>query len=126
MHREMLGTSLIEDLNRLACAAEQDRHARDPQRARQALESLRWVDTSELDRYSRDGWLGREELDLIERFLGFARERLHPIPPDVDAVDWTRSDPDWQAVRERANELLDGLDARVDIGVDGWRPSRSA
>lgn len=121
MHRDMLGTALIEDLNRLACAEEQDRYASDPERARDALERLRWIDTTQLDRFAREGWLARAELDLVERFLGFVRGRLSPIPPGADPVAWTRADPDWQAVRERANELLAGLDAFIDIGVAGWR-----
>ena len=118
MHREILGTALIEDLNRLACSREQDRYAADPERARQALDRLRWIDTSQIDRFARDGWLRPDELDLVERFLRFARDRLSPIPPAADPVAWTRSDPSWQAVRERANELLAGLDAYIDIGVD--------
>ncbi len=126
MRREMLGTALIEDLNRLACSEDQDQHAADPPRARDALDRLRWIDTSEMDRYGRDGWLAREELDLIERFLSFARERLRAIPPGVDPVDWTRGDPGWQAVREHAQELLAGLDAFIDIGVAGWRQRSSA
>ncbi len=126
MRRDMLGTALIEDLNRLACSEEQDCHAGDPERAREALDRLRWIDASEIDRYGREGWLAREELDLIERFLGFARERLRTIPPGVDPVDWTRGDPGWQAVREHANELLAGLDAYIDIGVAGWARRSSA
>lgn len=117
----MLGTSLIEDLNRLACSAEQDRYASEPPRARDALDRLRWIDTSQIDRFGRDGWLGRDEIDLIERFLSFARDRLCAIPDDVDALAWTRGDPGWQVVRERATELLEGLDGFVDIGVPGWK-----
>ena len=119
MHPDMLQTSLIEDLNRLACSAEQDRYAEEPARARDELERLRWIDTTQIDRFGRDGWLARDELDLIERFLGFARERLSAIPIQADPVSWTRGDPGWQAVRERANELLEGLGAFIDIGVSG-------
>jgi hypothetical protein len=119
----MLGTSLIEDLNRLACSEEQDRYASEPPRARDALDRLRWIDTSLIDRYLRDDWLSRHEVDLIERFLSFARERLQAIPEDTDPVEWTRGDPGWQAVRERANELLEGLEGFVDIGVSGWKRS---
>lgn len=125
MHPEMLRTTLIEDLNSLACPAAQDLYAADPARARSALERLRFIDTTEMDRWGRDGWLDRDELSLIERFLRFARERLRAIPDDVDPVDWTRGDPGWQVVRERANELLDGLGAFIDIGVPGWAPRAS-
>ena len=118
----MLETSLIEDLNCLACSDEQERYESDPPRARNALDRLRFIDTSPLDRYARDGWIGRDELVLFERFFSFARERLGRIPEDSDAVEWTRADPGWQMVRERANELLDGLDARIDPGVSGWPP----
>ena len=123
MRPEMLRTALIEDLNCLACSSEQERFADEPRRAREALDRLRFIDTSSLDRYARDGWLARDELDLIERFFGFARERLIKIPEDVDAVEWTRADPGWQVVRERANELLDGLDGRIDLGISGWDPA---
>lgn len=116
----MLKTSLIEDLNRLACAADQARYKGDPERARSALERLRYIDTSEIDRFSRDGWLARDELDLIERFLRFARDRLPAIPAEADALSWTDGDHGWQIVRERANELLQGLDGYIDIGVAGW------
>ena len=119
---EMLETPLIEDLNCLACAYEQERYEGDPKRARDALERLRFIETSTLDRYTRDGWIGRDELVLFERFFSFARERLQPIPNDSDAIEWTRADPGWQMVRERANELLDGLDAKIDLGVSGWPP----
>ena len=70
----------------------------------------------------RDGWIGRDELVLFERFFAFARDRLRPIPEAADAVDWTRADAGWQLVRERANELLNGLDAKIDLGVSGWPP----
>jgi hypothetical protein len=120
MEREMLGTALIEDLNRLACPAEQERFADDPERARHALDRLRFIDTSEIERYGREGWLAREELDLIERFLAFARARMSVIPGDADALAWTTGDPGWQLARERAGELLEGLDAFIDIGVGGW------
>ena len=118
---EMLATALIEDLNRLACPGEQERYGAEPARARNELERLRFIDTSELDRFAREGWLDRDETDLIERFLAFARERLAAIPGDVDAVTWTQANPGWQMVRERALELVDGLDARIDIGVPGWQ-----
>jgi hypothetical protein len=126
MERAMLGTALIEDLNRLACPAEQERFASDPDRVRHALDRLRFIDTSEIDRYGRDGWLAREELDLIERFLAFARERMGVIPGGVDALDWTRCDPGWQLARERAAELLEGLDGFIDLGVEGWARRRRA
>ncbi len=116
----MLRTPLIEDLNRLGCPEEQERLAPDSARAREALARLRWIDTTELDRYGRQSWLGREELDLIERFLRFAQERLSPIPEAADAVSFTRADPGWQVVRERARELIMALDAFIDIGVAGW------
>ena len=116
----MLGTTLIEDLNRLACPAEQERFASDPDRVRHALDRLRFIDISEIDRYGRDGWLARDELDLIERFLAFAGARLGLVPDDVDALAWTRGDPGWQLVRERAAELLEGLGGFIDIGVEGW------
>ncbi len=120
MDRSLLGTSLIEDLNRLACAAEQERLEAQPARAREALERVRWVDTTELPRYRREGKLDRREHDLIEQFCSFAHERLAPIPRDQDAVAFTRADPGWQAVRERALELVTALDAFVDVGVPGW------
>ena len=82
----MLRTALVEDLNRIACPQAQDRHAADPARAREALDRLRFLDLSELEHYRRQGWLDREEIDLIERFAGFARERLHPVPAGVDPV----------------------------------------
>jgi hypothetical protein len=120
VHREMLHTALVEDLNRLACSEEQDRFSTDPRRARTELDRLRWIDISELDRFEREGWLDRDEIDLIERFLGFVREHLVPIPEGTDAVEFTRADPGWALVRERAFELVEALDAFVDIGVAGW------
>ncbi len=111
---------MIEDLNRLACAAEQDRFADDPSRAHDAVVRLRWIDTSELPYFERKGWLNRDEIDLIERFIGFTRDRLSSIPKGSDALSFTRSDPGWHAVRERALELLVALNAFVDIGVPGW------
>lgn len=120
MRPELLRSALIEDLNRLACPADQERLAADPARARYALERLRWIDTSDLGRYRREGWLDARELDLIERFFGFARDRLPAIPADQDALAFTRADPGWQVVRERAGELVLALDAFVDIGVPGW------
>ena len=116
----MLRTSLIEDLNRLACPEDQERFAPDPPLAREALSRLRWIDTTEIERYRRESWLAPEELDLIERFLRVVRERLNPIPDDVDPVGFTRSDPGWQIVREHARELLTALDGFVDIGIAGW------
>lgn len=120
MHRGMLRTALIEDLNRLACPQEQDRLAADPARARNALDCLRWLDTTQIDRFGRDGWLTREETDLIERFVSFVGNRLGPLPTDLDPVSFTRADPDWQAVREHALELIVALDGFTDIGVPGW------
>jgi hypothetical protein len=116
----MRRTGLIEDLNRLACAEDQDRLARDPSRAREALSRLRWIDTTQLERYQRENWLDRAEVDLIERFFRFLRERLNPIPEGTDPVAFTRGDPGWQVVRERARELLTALDGFVDIGIAGW------
>ena len=116
----MLRTALIEDLNCLACSDEQDRYASDPERARHALDRLRFIDTSEIDRFAREGWLMRDEVDLIERFFAFARERLRGIPSRVDPVEFTRADPGWQLVRERATELLVCLEGFVDIDVPGW------
>ena len=120
MHGDLLHTALIEDLNRLACPAEQDRLAAEASRAREALDGLRWIDTTELPRWQRQGWLDRRESDLIEQFFRFAGERLGVIPSDQDPLDFTRADPGWQAVRERAVELVVALDAFVDIGVPGW------
>jgi len=119
----MLTTALIEDLNQLACPAAQDRFEGDPARAHDALDRLRFVDVSELDRFRRAGWLEREELDLIERFVGDVRVRLKPLPRDVDPLAYTRADPDWQATRERALELVIALDAFIDLGVPGWGQS---
>jgi hypothetical protein len=116
----MLRTALIEDVNRLACPEEQDRFARDVERARDSLERLRFIDTSELERFRRAGWLDRGEADLLERFLGFARERLAPIPREADPLAFTRGHPGWQAARERARELLAALDGFVELGVAGW------
>ena len=84
------------------------------------LKRLRWIDTTELERYRRERWLEREELDLIERFVSFLEQRLSPIPDDVDAVGFTQADPGWQVVRERARELVVALNAFVDLGVPGW------
>jgi len=123
MSPAMLETALIEDLNELACPAAQDRFAEDPSRARDAIERLRFIDLSELDRYAREGWLEREELDLIERFASDARDRLHPVPPGADPIAFTHADPDWQATRERALELVIALDAFIDLGVPGWGQS---
>lgn len=120
MHSELLRTTLIEDLNRLACPEAQDRLAGDESRVREALGQLRWIDTTELPRYRRDGWLDSREADLIHQFVRFAEQRLSPIPDEQDALVFTRADPDWQAVRERAAELVRALDAFIDIGVPGW------
>jgi hypothetical protein len=120
MDRRMLGSSLIEDLNRLACPQAQDRFAGDPERARDALERLLWIDTTQLDRFRDDGWLSREEGDLVERFTRFANERMVPLPEGVDALAFTRAHAGWQITRERAVELLIALDGFIDIGVAGW------
>jgi hypothetical protein len=120
MKPEMRQTTLLEDLNRLACAEAQDQYASDPSRAREALNSLRWIDSTELNRYRREGWLERDEIDMIERFLNFAQERLVRIPGDSDPLAFTRSDPGWCSVRERALEIVIALDGFVDIGVPGW------
>lgn len=116
----MLGTELIEDLNRIACAEQQERLRADPARAADAIQSLRFIDSTQLSRYAREGWLTRDEVDLIERFLAFARDRLTPVPAGADPLGFTRSDAGWQAVRSRALELVLALDAFVDIGVPGW------
>ena len=116
----MLGSSLIEDLNRLACPQAQDRFAGDPERARDALERLLWIDTTQLDRFRDDGWITREEGDLVERFAQFASERMVALPPGVDALAFTRSHAGWQIARERACELLIALNGFIDIGVAGW------
>ncbi len=118
--RDLLRSGLVEDLNRLACPAEQERFSADPARARDALDRLRFLDASELPRYHARGALTRRERDLIEQFFAFARDRLTPIPRDLDPVVFTRAHPGWQSVRERAFELLAALDAFVDIGVPGW------
>ena len=120
MGPEMLRTSLIEDLNLLACAEAQERFGDDLERAREALTRLRWIDTTQLSRYREQGWLDTYEVNLIEQFFRFARERLTPIPETDDAVEFARSDPGWAMVRERALELLIALDAFIDIDVPGW------
>lgn len=120
MRPEMLQTPVVEDLNRLGCPEDQERHAGEPARSREALERLRWIDTSDLDHYHRQGWISRHERELLERFFGFARDRLCALPPGEDPLDFSRADPGWQVVRERARELLQALDAFADIGVDGW------
>ena len=116
----MLETALVEDLNQLACPQAQERYARDPERAREALNRLRLMDFSELAHCQRQGWIKAEEVDLIERLRSFARTRLAPVPAHVDPVEFTRNHEGWQAVRERALELLVALDAFVDLGVAGW------
>jgi len=116
----MLETALVEDLNQLACPEAQERYAGDPERAREALNRLRFMDLSELAHCRRQGWLKPEEVDLIERLGSFARSRLAPIPAHVDPVAFTRGHEGWQAVRERALELIVALDAFVDLGVAGW------
>src|SRR5688500_18324349 len=113
----MLHTALMEDLNQLACPGAQERYARDPERAREALNRLRFMDFSELAHCQRQGWLAAEEVDLIERLRSFARTRLVPVPAGVDPVEFTRGHEGWQAVRERALELVVALDAFVDLGV---------
>ena len=120
MKQQMLSTALMEDLNRLACAEAQNRYADDQARAREALYSLRWIDITQLGRYERDGWLERAEVDLIERVCAFAVERLVAIPPQVDPIAFTRADPNWYAVRERALEALIALDGFIELGVAGW------
>lgn len=120
MHPEALRTSLIEDLNRLACPEAQDRLGDDPDRAREALARLRWIDPTELERCRQERWIDEQEAGLIERFLEHARRRLTPIPRDADPVAFTHADSGWQTVRERALELVAALDAFIDIGVPGW------
>jgi hypothetical protein len=120
VHPAALRSSLIEDLNRLACAEAQDRLAPDPERAREALVRLRWIDPTELERCRREAWLDEQEAGLVARFLELTRERLTPIPRDVDPIAFTHADAGWQAVRERALELVAALDAFIDIGVPGW------
>ena len=123
----MLGSSLIEDLNRLACPQAQERFASDPERAREALERLLWLDTTQVERFRNDGWLSPAERDLIERFAAFARNRLTAPPHDADALAFTRGNAGWQATRELAVELLIALGGFIDIGVPGWgRQYRSA
>jgi hypothetical protein len=116
----MLRTALVEDLNLLACADAQARYADDQSRAREALDSLRWIDTTQIDRYAQEGWLERNEVDIIERVCSFAAERLVAIPPQADPIEFTRADPNWYAVRERALEALIALDAFIDLDVPGW------
>lgn len=116
----MKRTALVEDLNRLACPAAQEPLRKDAARAREALDGLRFIDTTELDRFEREGWLDREEIDLIERFAGMVRTQLSPVPPDRDPIEFTHGDAGWQIARERALELLVALDAFIDIGVPGW------
>jgi hypothetical protein len=116
----MLQTALVEDLNRLACVEAQERYRGDEVRAREALETLRWIDTTQLDRYRRDGWLDRDEVVLIERLVLFAQERLGRIPDAADPIEFTRADPGWYSVRERAIETLVALDGFIDVGIPGW------
>ena len=116
----MLRTALVEDLNRLACADAQERIRADGERAREALGRLRWIDTTEIARYRQQGWLEAHEVDLIEQFCRFARERLGPIPEADDPIEFTRSDPGWATVRDRALDLVIALDAFIDIDVPGW------
>ena len=64
----MLKTTLVEDLNCLACAAEQERYRDDPERARSALERLRYIDTSEIARFQqalRELLLERREVGML-------------------------------------------------------------
>ena len=116
----MLRTPLLEDLNRLACVEAQDAYREDQARARDALDTLRWIDTTQLDRYQRDGWLARDEVVLIERLVLFAQQRLSRIPEQTDPIEFTRADPGWYAVRERALETLVALGGFIDLGVPGW------
>ena len=120
MHPALLRSSLIEDLNRLACAAAQDEFAGDPVRARESLNRLRFLDTTELDRYLRQGWIGSEEADRIERLSSFVTERLPRVPESTNPIAFTHGDATWQSAREQALELLIALDAFIDVGVPGW------
>jgi hypothetical protein len=120
VHPGLLGTSLVEDLNRLACSDAQDQLARDPERARESLNRLRFLDTSELDRFLRQGWIASDEADRIERLASFAAERLPKVPSGCDPIAFTHGDDVWQSAREQARELLIALDAFVDVGVPGW------
>lgn len=117
---QMLRTALLEDLNRLACAEAQDSYRDDASRAREALETLRWIDTTQLESYLRDGWIDRDEVVLIERLVLFAQDRLARIPEHADPIEFTRADPGWYAVRGRALETLVALDGFIDLGVPGW------
>ena len=116
----MLRTPLLEDLNRLACVEAQDSFRGDAVRAREALDTLRWIDTTQLERYRRDGWLERDEVVLIERLVLFAQDRLSRIPDHEDPIEFTRADPGWYAVRERALETLVALNGFIDLGIPGW------
>jgi hypothetical protein len=120
MHPELLRSSLIEDLNRLACPSAQDQLAGDPRHVRESLNRLRFLDTTELDRYLRQGWLAGEEADRIERLASFVTERLPRVPDLVDPIAFTHGDAVWQSAREQALELVIALDAFVDVGVPGW------
>lgn len=116
----MLRTTLVEDLNLLACAEAQERFGDDVARARDALIRLRWIDTTQIERYREQGWLDAHEVNLIEQFFRFARERLTPIPETDNAIEFARADPGWATVRERALELLIALNGFTDIDVPGW------
>jgi len=116
----LLSSALIEDLNQLACSAAQDRLSGGAERIREALNRLRFLDTTELDRFVREGWLRRGEADRLENLVGFVSQRLAPVPADCDPIAFTHGDPSWRTARERALELLLALDAFVEIGVPGW------
>ncbi len=120
MNPALLRSSLVEDLNRLACAEAQDQLGGDPERARDSLNRLRFLDTSELDRFLREGWIGSDEADRIERLASFVAERLPRVPESCDPIAFTHGDEVWQTAREQARELLVALDAFVDLGVPGW------
>ena len=98
MHDDLLHTALIEDLNRLACSADQDRLGGDASRAREALDALRWIDTTELPRWRRQGWLDRREGDLIEQFFRFAAERLAQMLTEIGIVQ-ARSGSAGEAIK---------------------------
>jgi hypothetical protein len=120
LNRALLRSTLIEDLNQLACPAAQDLQRADPARARESLNRLRFLDTSELDRFLRQGWLARGEADRIERLASFLSERLTPVPEDRDPIGFAHADGSWRSAREQALELVMALDAFVDVGVPGW------
>jgi hypothetical protein len=120
VHRQLLDSALIEDLNRLACPGVQDQLGGDPARAREALNRLRFLDTSEIDHYLRERWLRSDEAERIESLASELREKLPSVPSHADPIAFTHSSEQWQIAREQARELLIALDAFVDIGVPGW------